>query len=461
MPAMKRSIFTQKIYSYLVDTYQWYLQTPERSLDQAYQAALLIKAMEDQYFNGKKIAPESANYGYSSMAYFESELKKYLKTARMRLVEFNLSRSFVNEANNQTITKISRPDATNPNKVSFAIEARNKSSLVLEKLRFIDEVLARYKTDEQVYSSLVPANRTDNNTRTKTDTLQQFDSTNPTNPSKASGNELDDDNENKEKSVLPRSIIYTINRIKTELDPNSEREVIKNFRGSQRKTVVSIRIVLLLIIVPLLTYQISKNFIVGPIVDGFFRKSNDVAIFINLDLEEEALTELQKFEQKLRFQNLISETPKFSQPEIKEKVKEKAEEIAEEYREESANAVKNVFADLLSLAAFGWIAFVSKREIAVLKSFMGDIVYGLSDSAKAFVIILFTDIFVGFHSPHGWEVLLSSVSRHFGLPENHDFISLFIATFPVILDTVFKYWIFRSLSRISPSAVATLRNMNE
>ena len=128
---------------------------------------------------------------------------------------------------------------------------------------------------------------------------------------------------------------------------------------------------------------------------------------------------------------------------------------------ESANAVKNIFADLLSLAAFAWIAFVSQRELAVLKSFIGDTVYGLSDSAKAFVIILFTDMFVGFHSPHGWEVLLAGVSRHFGLPENHDFISLFIATFPVILDTVFKYWIFRSLSRISPSAVATLRNMNE
>jgi hypothetical protein len=34
---------------------------------------------------------------------------------------------------------------------------------------------------------------------------------------------------------------------------------------------------------------------------------------------------------------------------------------------------------------------------------MDEIVYGLSDSAKAFIIILFTDMFVGFHSPHGWE----------------------------------------------------------
>ena len=78
-----------------------------------------------------------------------------------------------------------------------------------------------------------------------------------------------------------------------------------------------------------------------------------------------------------------------------------------------------------------------------------------------FLIILFTDIFVGFHSTHGWEVLLENGLRHFGLPENRDFIFLFIASFPVILDTVFKYWIFRYLNQVSPSAVATYRNMNE
>ncbi|MEM9151876.1 MAG: proton extrusion protein PcxA, partial [Cyanobacteria bacterium P01_F01_bin.3] len=83
------------------------------------------------------------------------------------------------------------------------------------------------------------------------------------------------------------------------------------------------------------------------------------------------------------------------------------------------------------------------------------------DSAKAFIIILLTDTFVGFHSPHGWEVLLEGVADHLGLPANRNFIFLFIATFPVILDTVFKYWIFRYLNRISPSAVATYKTMNE
>jgi len=103
----------------------------------------------------------------------------------------------------------------------------------------------------------------------------------------------------------------------------------------------------------------------------------------------------------------------------------------------------------------------NREGLEILKSFIDETVYGLSDSAKAFIIILFTDMFVGFHSPHGWEVLLEGLAKHLGLPANRNFIFLFIATFPVILDTIFKYWIFRYLNRISPSAVATYKNMNE
>ena len=113
------------------------------------------------------------------------------------------------------------------------------------------------------------------------------------------------------------------------------------------------------------------------------------------------------------------------------------------------------------MIAFVVIISTNKREVEVLKSFIDDVIYGLSDSAKAFIIILLTDMFVGFHSPHGWEVILENIARHFGLSESKDFNFLFIATFPVILDAVFKYWIFRYLNRSSPSAVATYKNMNE
>jgi hypothetical protein len=178
-------------------------------------------------------------------------------------------------------------------------------------------------------------------------------------------------------------------------------------------------------------------------------------------MEEEGLLALQRFEERIKFEALISNAPGLRAEELETKMKEKAEEVKKEFRKESDNAIKNVFADIFAVITFTILLLVSRSDIAVLKDFFDNVVYGLSDSAKAFIIILFTDVFVGFHSPHGWEVLLEGISRHWGLPANRDFIFLFIATFPVILDTIFKYWIFRYLNRISPSAVATYHNMNE
>ena len=219
---------------------------------------------------------------------------------------------------------------------------------------------------------------------------------------------------------------------------------------------------LLLVIVPLLTQQFTKNFVVGPIVDrARVGAEEQVDVFLNIEMEEEALHELQRFEERLRFEVLIGKAPALSELNIEQRVRSKASEIEEAYRDRSASAVKNVFADILAVTAFVLLLLYRKQDVANLKAFMDEVVYGLSDSAKAFIIILFTDTFVGFHSPHGWEILLEGLSRHLGFPANRDFIFLFIATFPVILDTIFKYWIFRYLNRISPSAVATYKNMNE
>ena len=102
-----------------------------------------------------------------------------------------------------------------------------------------------------------------------------------------------------------------------------------------------------------------------------------------------------------------------------------------------------------------------KPQIIILKSFLAESLYSLSDTTKSFLLILGTDLLVGFHSSRGWEIFLEWFLRHFGLPENTEFMSLFVATFPVFLDTVFKYWIFRSLNKISPSTVATYHNMIE
>ena len=446
-----------RILKYLYSAHQWYRETPDRALEQAYDAALAIKALEDDHFGGQKISARSGDYGQSTLSYFKSELQKYLKVIQTRMVEFNASRFFL-ELPDRVGAKPKAGHSRDRHQHGLHLDNKERASLIFEKLEFIDGVIDKYINNSRA-TAIVPVVSSVNQPIKSTNSTSQADANKGSaNSVKIHDGEVDIYSE--EVNLLPRSLLGTLNRITKELDPEAEKEVVKNFRNSKVKTVISLRFILLLILVPLLTNQLSKNFIVGPVVD-YFRAKQNAPVFVNINLEEEAFQELERFEQHLKFDRLIGRAPSLSLEETEKKIAEKAVELAEEYGSESGGAIKNIFADLISCIAFAAIILTNKKEIEILKSFMDDVIYGLSDSAKAFVIILFTDMFVGFHSPHGWEVILEGVSRHLGLPENRQFIFLFIATFPVILDTVFKYWIFRYLNRSSPSAVATYKNMNE
>lgn len=448
---------------------RWVSRTPERALNQAYEAAQMIEAIEREYFGGNPISPRYGSYGESAIAYFQGELKKYLNLIKVRMAVFRASRS-IGRVSDPRMTEVQLPSAGAD---ELAVNVIDQQAMLFRKLQLIDDVLARYGNldasaervitlDSGASGSLEPApsaqvlrSRADQARDGQPLTTQNGAAkTAPPDGTRAAG--LSD-----RVNVLPRSILRTVDRIRQDLDPNAEQEVVKEFRNSKAKTTAAIRFVLLLVIVPLLTQQFTKAFFVGPIVDRVRAGGEPTEVFLNLEMEEEALHELQQFEERLRFEVLIGKVPALSELNIEERVRAKATEVEEEYRDRSATAVKNVFSDILAAIAFALLLIYRKQDVANIKAFMDEIVYGLSDSAKAFIIILFTDTFVGFHSPHGWEILLEGLSRHLGLPANRDFIFLFIATFPVILDTIFKYWIFRYLNRISPSAVATYKNMNE
>ncbi len=491
---------------FLTAAEQWFSQTPERALEIAYQAALAIQVIEYQNFNGDKISPVNGQYGPSVYAHFEADLDRNLEIIKLRLAEFRNSRSFIDiyeQVINRKKIKYLADYPTN----GKALGLKDADNLILEKLKFIDEVIAKYQPDQVIYplqiengdksvpvapggseiseksvsegGLLVKGNAGTPLPGTKhqlspesgvSSVKLKLDPNQPRFQRKSSGKER---NIATATSFLPRSILNTLDRLKRDLDPDAEKEIIQDFRKSKTRTVLSLKFILLVILIPLLTQQSSK-IVLNPIYEKYIEPR--VTIFLNVDMEEEAFRELQRFEEKLKFESfiareinefsekspvLLGKIQKLSPEEIENKVKLKALEIAEEYNHRSAESLKNVVADIFAVIAFCLVITNSKREIAVLKSFIDEIIYGLSDSAKAFIIILFTDVFVGFHSPHGWEVILEGICRHLGIPESREFIFLFIATFPVVLDTIFKYWIFRYLNRISPSAVATYKNMNE
>lgn len=259
--------------------------------------------------------------------------------------------------------------------------------------------------------------------------------------------------------VLPRSLIGVMDQVRRQLDPDAEANVVAGFRRRRDSTLVSLRILLLLVLVPVLIQQISRTYVVSPLVDRF-SSSTPLLSYPKPHLEEKAVRKLRDFQGELEFEALLSGNPLPSREQMQQDLAKRAAELQQQADQQSTHAIKNVLSDLGGLLGFLLVCLFGQKDIQVLRGLIDELVYGLSDSAKAFAIILFTDIFVGFHSPEGWTVLLDGVANHLGLPAEENFIMLFIATFPVVLATIFKYWIFRYLNRVSPSSVATLRNMN-
>lgn len=280
--------------------------------------------------------------------------------------------------------------------------------------------------------------------------------------------------------ILPRSIIRTLNRFVIQLFSNSNVLVLQEFRISRYQVFTSLQCLLCLIFIPLFTMIVSKTYIFVPLTEYLWNTQND-DIFLNSYLEKEALSELQDFEEQLYFDSFLApniyEAPtQISSPikqdlmdkksldsdfpeSLKSDIQKKTLELATHYNQRSIESLTNLFGDFCLFATFALLLILLEPQVIILKSFLIESIYSLSETTKSFLLILITDLLVGFHSPRGWELFLESLLNRFGFPPNENFIFLFVATVPVLLDTVFKYWVFRYLNRISPATVATYHSM--
>nr|YP_009532103.1 envelope membrane protein [Volvox africanus]AXZ97329.1 envelope membrane protein [Volvox africanus] len=140
---------------------------------------------------------------------------------------------------------------------------------------------------------------------------------------------------------------------------------------------------------------------------------------------------------------------------------EKTIELATYYNNHSIEAITNFFADLLSLCTLLYLLITLEIQINITKSFLLEVFFGLDDSKKSLLILLITDLLVGYHSSNLWELFFEFIFNHYGIPESQTGIFLLVATLPVLLDVLFKYLIFRHLNRSSPATVATYQAIIE
>jgi CemA family len=270
--------------------------------------------------------------------------------------------------------------------------------------------------------------------------------------------------------LVPRSIIRTLRRFFIQLNPTSESLIVQEFRISRYQGLVSLRTFLSLTVLPSVLSELSKAVFFKPLIEYFWNK-NQHEIFLNHSQQERAFQQLKDFEEQLYFEQLLSHVEDFEkligtrdldlETNQSIQISEKMVEIAKEFNHETIDCLIRICGDLTFFAALFFLGWILRPQLIILQSFITEFLYALSDTTKSFFIILLTELLVGFHSLNGWEVFLKSLLERFGLPENEEFIMLCIATFPVLLDTAFKYWIFRYLNKLSPSTVVTYHSMIE
>nr|AWI73143.1 envelope membrane protein [Craspidospermum verticillatum] len=184
-------------------------------------------------------------------------------------------------------------------------------------------------------------------------------------------------------------------------------------------------------------------------------------IFLN-DIQERGI--LEKFielEELLVLDEMIEEYSETRLHKLRIGIQKETIQLIKIHNEDRIHTIFHFSINIICFVILSGYSILGNEELVILNSWAQEFLYNLSDTVKAFSILLLTDLCIGFHSPHGWELMIGSVYKDFGFVQNDQIISGLVSTFPVILDTVFKYWIFRYLNRVSPSLVVIYHSMND
>nr|YP_004891414.1 putative heme-binding protein [Pseudotsuga sinensis var. wilsoniana]YP_010184906.1 envelope membrane protein [Pseudotsuga brevifolia]YP_010204465.1 envelope membrane carbon uptake protein [Pseudotsuga sinensis]QVH34585.1 envelope membrane protein [Pseudotsuga brevifolia]UAV84890.1 envelope membrane carbon uptake protein [Pseudotsuga sinensis]BAK86587.1 putative heme-binding protein [Pseudotsuga sinensis var. wilsoniana]BDI62994.1 putative heme-binding protein [Pseudotsuga sinensis var. wil len=259
-------------------------------------------------------------------------------------------------------------------------------------------------------------------------------------------------------SPIPHSITRTFSRFWTELTSKSGSLAIHELEVAKYKALASLRYLACLVVLPwIIPILLRKG--LEPWITNWWNTGQSHQIYDYLQ-EESALESFEKIEELFLLERMLEDSSGTHSQDLRELHKETIQ-LVEMYNEDCIQIISNVLTNLIGFVLISAYLILGKNKLAILNSWIQELFYSLSDTMKAFIILLVTDLFVGFHSPHGWELMIDSISENYGFAHNEQIISGLVSTFPVILDTILKYWIFRRFNRISPSLVVIYHSMNE
>nr|YP_009764836.1 envelope membrane protein [Suriana maritima]QIS95113.1 envelope membrane protein [Suriana maritima]QIV68264.1 envelope membrane protein [Suriana maritima] len=184
-------------------------------------------------------------------------------------------------------------------------------------------------------------------------------------------------------------------------------------------------------------------------------------IFFNIIQEKSIIKKFIELEELFLLDEMIKEYPETCLQKLRIGIYKETIRLIKTHNEDRIHTILHFSTNIICFVILSGYSILGNEELIFFNSWVQEFLYNLSDTIKAFSILLLTDLCIGFHSPHGWELMIGSVYKDFGFAHNDQIISGLVSTFPVILDTILKYWIFRYLNRVSPSLVVIYHSMND
>nr|YP_009868471.1 chloroplast envelope membrane protein [Oroxylum indicum]QKG62854.1 chloroplast envelope membrane protein [Oroxylum indicum] len=184
-------------------------------------------------------------------------------------------------------------------------------------------------------------------------------------------------------------------------------------------------------------------------------------LFLN-DIQEKSI--LEKFielEEILFLDEMIKEYSETHLQKLPLGIHKETIQLIKIHNEDRIHTILHFSTNIICFVILSSYSILANEELVILNSWAQEFLYNLSDTVKAFSILLLTDLCIGFHSTRGWELMIGSVYKDFGFVHNDQIISGLVSTVPVILSTIFKYWTFSYLNRVSPSLVVIYHSMND
>nr|AKR80925.1 chloroplast envelope membrane protein [Lophiola aurea] len=205
----------------------------------------------------------------------------------------------------------------------------------------------------------------------------------------------------------------------------------------------------------------SFNKSLEPWVTNWWNTSQSETFLNDIQEKNNVLERFIELEELFLLDEIIKESPETHIQKLRIEIHKETIQLVKTHNEYHLHIILDFSTNIICFAILSGYFLLGNEELVILNSWVQEFLYNLSDTIKAFSILLVTDLWIGFHSTHGWELIIGLVYNDFGLAHNDQIISGLVSTFPVILDTIVKYWIFHYLNRLSPSLVVIYHSMNE